>query len=269
MNDKIISAFDMITATEELKQNTKTYIARKTHRSSVVRRIIPAAAAVICAVAVVIGLNLFFTPTTHITIDINPSLDLGINRFNRVVTVEPLNSDGKALAETLDIKYSDYEEAMRRILDNTNVKELLSENEVMTVTVIETNTAQCDDILHGVRECADDHHSGVHCHTASYEDASSAREMGLSYERYSALLQLQAMNYSITPEQLNAMSMREIRELITSLSQSGGNSNGNNSPGGSSEADQPSDPNSSSIPDQPSGGHHGNEHGHGHGYEHE
>lgn len=256
MNDKIRSAFDMITSAEELKQNTKAYIARKTRRSSIVRRIIPAAAAAICAAVVVIGLNLFFTPTTHITIDINPSLDLGINRFNRVVTIEPLNDDGKRLAETLDIKYSDYEEAMRRILDNANVKDLLSDNEIMMVTVTETETAQCDDILHGVRECVNAHHSSVHCHSASSADTSAARAVGLSYERYSAYLQLQALNYSITPEELNAMSMRGIQALIASLSVSG--DNGTNS-------DPPDD---SSIPDQPSGGHHGNGH-HGHGYGHE
>lgn len=256
MNDKIKAAFGMMTASDELKQTTRRSIAEKTRKRSVFRRIIPAAAATLCAVAAVIGLNLFFTPTTHITIDINPSLDLGINRFNRVVTVEPLNDDGKALAETLDIKYSDYEEAMRRILDNTSVRELLSENEVMTVTVIETNTAQCDDILHGVRECTD-HHGGVHCRSASYEDAAAARELGLSYERYSAYLQLRSLNYGITPEELNAMSIREIRELIASLSDVSGTDD-NSSPGGSD------------IPAQSSGGHHGYEHGHhGHGNGHE
>ena len=256
MNNKIRSAFDMISASEELKRSTRTFIAQKTRRRSVFRRIVPAAAAVLCAVAVVIGLNLYFTPTTHITIDINPSLDLGINRFNKVVTVEPLNDDGKKLAETLNIKYSGYDEALRRILDSASVKELLSDNEIMTVTVVETGTAQCDDILHGVRECTD-HHRSVHCRSASYEEASAARELGLSYERYSAYLQLQAVNYSITPEELNAMSMREIQALIASLSGSGGNSS-NSDPSGDS-----------SIPDQSSGGHHGNSHGHGHGYGHE
>lgn len=249
--NNVKAAFGAIHASEELKNSARTFIARKTHnykrRGALnYRRVVPIAAA--CSVlAVFVGIRLYFTPTTHITIDINPSLDLGINYFDKVVSVEPLNDDGKALAETLDLRLASYDEALRRILDNKSVEEMLSENEVMTVTVIETGSAQCENILYGVRECAEEH-SGVHCRSASSADASAARTLGLSYERYSAYLQLRSLNYNITPEELNSMSIREIRDLIASLS--GGNSTDYTS--------------SSTI----SGGeHHGNGHGHGHGHE--
>lgn len=262
MNDNVKAAFGAISASEELKNSARMFVAQKTRgykRNTAMnyRRVIPITAAACSVLAVFVGVKLYFTPTTHITIDINPSLDLGINYFDKVVSVEPLNDDGKALAETLDLRLASYDEALRRILDNENVEEMLSENEVMTVTVVETGSAQCENILYGVRECTEAH-SGVHCHSASSADASAARTLGLSYERYSAYLQLRSLNYAITPEELNSMSMREIRDLIASLS--GGNITDNTS--------------SSTIP---SGEHHdepehdtghGNGH-HGHGYGHE
>lgn len=244
MDDKIKSAFDAVRASGELKSGTRAFIARKSHnytsgKALNYRKIIPLAAAAFTVLVMFTGIKLYLTPTTHITIDINPSLDLGINYFDKVVSVEPLNDDGKKLAETLDIKFSGYDEALRKILDNKSVEALLSENEVMTVTVIETNTAQSSNILSSVKACADEY-SNVHCHSASSEDTSAARELGLSYERYRAFLQLQSLGYNINPEELNAMSMREIRDLIASLS------------GTCNDKDHLTS----------GGGHHGNGHGH-------
>ena len=39
---------------------------------------------------------LWFTPTASVSVDINPSLELRLNRFSRVVAVEGANADGQA-----------------------------------------------------------------------------------------------------------------------------------------------------------------------------
>lgn len=253
MNDKIKEAFNAIHANENLKINTQAFIAQKTHNYTAhkapnYRRIIPAAVTAVCAaLAFFAGIKLYFTPTTHINIDINPSLDLGINYFDRVVSVSALNDDGKKLMETLDIKFSAYDEALRKILDNESVEALLSEDEIMTVTVIETNTAQSANILSAAKACASDY-SNVHCHSASSEEASAAYALGLSCEKYRAFLELCALDPDITPEKVQGMSMRQIRELIAALRSENGNNELPPTTGGN--------------------GHHGNEH-HGNGYGHE
>lgn len=227
MNDKIKAAFETIRADEKLKNNTREFIAQKTRgytkRRSPKYRIIPAAAAVCLAIALFAGVKLYFTPTTHINIDINPSLDLGINLFDRVISVSALNDDGKKLLETLDIKFATYDEALRRILDDQSVEALLSEDELLTVTVIETNSAQSANILSAVKDCTNDYNN-VHCHSASSAEASKARELGLSYERYLTYLELRALDPDITPEKIQSMTMREIRELTAQLT--GGNESG-------------------------------------------
>lgn len=248
MDDKIKAAFGAVCADEELKSKTRAFIAQKTHGHAVrrtlnYRRLLPAAAVGCLALFLFAGGKLYFTPTARIDIEINPSLELGINRFDKVVSVNPLNEDGKKLAESLDIKFAGYDEAFRRILDNKSVEALLSDNEIMTVTVIETNNSQSADILSEVRAFTKGY-GNVYCHSASSEEVSAAHELELPCGKYRAFLELQAHDPDITPDEIRDMTMRQIRELITDLS-GDGNNESSAAAGGN--------------------GHHGNGYGHGHG----
>lgn len=248
MEEKIKEAFGTVRASEEIKRKTQAFIAQKTHGYTVCRalnyrKILPLAAACCLALILLAGTGLYFTPIARIDIDINPSLELGINRFDKVVSINPLNDDGKKLSKSLDIKFADYEDALQKILENNSVKAMLSDNEVMTVTVIETNVAQSDNILSEARACVKGY-SNVYCHSASSKDAAAARELGLPCGKYRAFLELQELGSDITPEEVCNMTMRQIRELINSLS---GNSN------------------SEIFPSSAGNGHHGNCCGHGHG----
>lgn len=247
MDDKIKAAFNAVHADDKLKVKTQEFIARKTNGYSArkafnYRRILPAAAVACFALILFAGINLYFTPTTRIDIEINPSLELGINRFNKVVSVEPLNDDGKKLAESLDIRFAGYDEALRKILENKSVEALLSDNGVMTVTVVETSTTQSADILSEVRACVKDY-DNIYCHSASFEEVSAAHELELSCGKYRAFLELQALDPDITLEEVRNMTIHQIRELIADLS-----GNVDNESSAAVDGD----------------GHHGNGHEHGH-----
>ena len=143
MNDTIKEAFEQIQADDKLKNDTKNFIFQKTkgyQRSKVVnyRRLVPAFA---CTVLLIIGGHwLYFTPTVEISIDINPSIELDINRFNRVISFEGYNDDGQKLTASLDIRFMDYLEAVTQIIEQEDVISLLSNDEVMTIAVIGTDS---------------------------------------------------------------------------------------------------------------------------------
>ncbi len=82
------------------------------------------------------GYWLYFTPTATISIDINPSIELGVNRFNRVVSVEGYNADGVKLAGELSVQYADYMDALNQVLANDTVAALLDADGVLTITVV-------------------------------------------------------------------------------------------------------------------------------------
>lgn len=88
---------------------------------------ITAAAAVAAAACLVLialasgGGYVFFTPTAYISIDINPSLELGINRFDRIVSVEGYNAEAEELLAELDIRFLPYQEGLQELLESCGV----------------------------------------------------------------------------------------------------------------------------------------------------
>ena len=68
--------------------------------------------------------------------DINPSIELGVNRFNRVVSGEGYNADGVKLAGELSLQYADYMDALDQVLANDTVAALLDADGVLTITVV-------------------------------------------------------------------------------------------------------------------------------------
>ncbi|MCI8637762.1 MAG: hypothetical protein HFG41_01100 [Coprococcus sp.] len=233
MNNGIKESFGSIHAEEELKNSTREFLVRKTrgYTKAVRRKSRYHVCAAVCACLMFLlfgGRWLYFTPTAEISIDINPSIELSVNRFDRIIAVNGFNDAGREIMEALDIKHKTYTEAVGQIMDNEQVEALLSGNEIMTITVTGSDGKQSSKILSGLRACTNGH-KNTHCYRASSEDASAAHEMGLSCGRYRAFQELVRLDPSITPEMVQDMTMREIQDLIDSLSE--GSDNGNDDAG--------------------------------------
>ena len=209
-------AFGQIHAEDELRTNTKNFLARqinkkKAHTFPILKT---AAAAACLLVAVTAGSAwLYLTPSAYISIDINPSLELGVNRFDRIVSIEAFNSDGQELAEQLDIRYMDYSEAMEELLSEQTVEAYLEDGAVMTVTVAGSDEEKTDQILKNVETCTAGH-SNISCHSGDIEEMHDAHSEGLSLGKYRAYLELKALDPAVTPDDIRDLSMREIRDLI-------------------------------------------------------
>ena len=225
MNDKMKKSLDKVRAEEELKNRTKAFLYQKTKGYSKgrakrvhYRHLVPAFA---CFLFIMLGGHwLYFTPTAEISIEISPSIELGVNRFDKIISVRAGNSDGQELAGSLNIKYLDYIEAVNQILMNENVSALLSNDEVMTIGVIGSHDAQSAEMLSQLESCTAGE-ANTYCYYANADEAGKARELGLSYAKYRAYLELQALGSAVTPDELQSMTMREIWDLIDSLSEPG------------------------------------------------
>ena len=237
MNNAFKELFSPIRAEEELKERTKAFLAQKTGnyaKAPAARRGYPVyAAACACLLFLLLGGRwLYFTPTAEISMDINPSIELSVNRFDRVIAVTAFNEDGQELSRELDVKHLDYAQAVEQVLTHDSVAALLSGGEVMSITVAGQDAQQSAKLLSGVESCAAGR-SNIDCHSARPEEAAAAHEAGLSCGKYRAFLELQRLGPDITPEDVQGMTMREIRDLIVSLSAGGDDAP---SSGGSDEA---------------------------------
>lgn len=229
MNEKWKTAFDQIHAEEALKDHTKEYLARKIYgRRSVPRPVLRRAAALAAGLVLLLfigGSWIFMIPTAYISIDINPSLELGINRFNRIVSVEGYNEDGNDLAEALNITFMDYSDALNEIMSSQSIEDYMSEDALMSLTVAGDNETQYIEILDTVEACADGHEN-MRCHSGDTEEMHKAHDAGVSFGKYRAYLILHDLDPSVSLDDIRGMTMREIYELIDSYDGTQGTANG-------------------------------------------
>lgn len=219
MHEEIRAAFDSVHAEPELKAAARAAVARRARqRRSPARPLGLALATAACAAVVVLGGRwLYFTPTAHISIDVNPSLELGVNRFDRVISVEGWNDDGTALAQTVDVTNLSYTDAVETILSTDTIETLLAQDAVVEIGVIGDDDTRCARMLEGVQACTDGQQN-AHCYRAGTEEVEEAHDCGLSYGKYRAYQELAALDPTITPEAVQGMTMREIRDRIAALS---------------------------------------------------
>lgn len=261
MNDRFRKAWDPIRADESLKSRTKSYVLeamRGKPRSKPVlaRRLIPAVA---CALLLLIGSYwLYFTPTVQLSIDINPSVELGVNRFNTVVSVHGYNDDGVELADSLDLKYLSYTEAVDEILGSETVQNLLLGDAVLSIGVIGSENAQSAEMLSTLESCTANN-GNTYCYIAGTEELHEAHGLGLSCGKYRMYLEIQALDPTITPEDVQDMTMRELWDLLDSLT-------GSAAGGGQAGSVPQTDCENGSEADCDNGSESGNGYGNGYGY---
>ena len=160
------------------------------------------------------------TPTAYISIDINPSLELGINRFDRIISVEGYNEDGDNLAESLNITFMNYNDALAEILSMRSIEDYLSGDALMSLTVAGDDETQYSEILDSVENCAAGHEN-IRCHSGDTEEMHEAHDAGVSFGKYRAYLILHDLAPSISLDDVRSLTMRELYDLIDSYEDQG------------------------------------------------
>lgn len=96
------------------------------------------------------GITLYQIPTTYLEISVNPSLQLTLNRFDRVISVKGLNTDGDTLIQGVSYKNLSLDEACARLINRLDNNGYLTE---ATLQLIIANNSQkkVDDIEQNLR----------------------------------------------------------------------------------------------------------------------
>lgn len=222
MHEKLKTSFDHIHAEPDLKAGTREFLFRK--MSEHPKK--PAAhryllAAVVCLVFILAGFGggywIYFTPVSAVSMDINPSIELQINQFDRVLSVEGYNDDGIDLASGLNVRFMGYMDVIGQVLNDKTVIDCLAQDEVLSIMVSSADEERQSEMLANVEGYVAGYHN-VYCGMGRYEDMTVAHTHGLSFGKYRAFLELQALDPNITPEDVRRWTMREIRDRIDALS---------------------------------------------------
>lgn len=152
-------------------------------------------------------------PTVELSIDINPSIELGINCFNRIVSCESYNEDGEDLLDSLHIRFKKYSEAIDEIEKNERIQTLLENDGVMMITVVENENRQSKKIYAEIQSDMEGI-TNTHCYYAKKEEVEEAHDAGLSYGKYCAFQEVKKVNPEISVQEIEEMPMCEIRKLM-------------------------------------------------------
>lgn len=213
--NRIKAMLDMVSAEEELKQTTINFLHRerikRERRLKYVYRYTAAAATVAVIISGAGSYGVLNKAVSYISIDINPSVELALNRFDNVVKASAYNDDGSELLENLDLKGKPYTEAIDDLMEKQELLSYLKESDRVDFTVV---SEKQDEIIEGIQGCNGYANNNGYCHGADSELAAEAHEHGFSTGKYRAYMELSEYDDTVTEEECRNMTMRQIRDMI-------------------------------------------------------
>lgn len=220
VQNRIQKSMENIRATEEMKQNTLRYLEMQQIKQSSIFQRKPYTAlryvmAVICVflLAGTGGYAVYSRPVSYISIDVNPSIELAVNRFDRVVSAIGYNEDGQDILEHVSLKNISYQQAIERLLQDAYYSRYLNQDSQLVVTVVSEHS---DAMLEQIN--ANDSFQALGALTYSSDTAcmDEAHQHEMSFGKYRAFLELSQYDANITVEDCHNMTMGEIQNRIRS-----------------------------------------------------
>lgn len=222
MKNKINEAFRNIRAEEQLKQNTLKCIYKEADkRRGIYRRKTALAACASLFLVFFMGLlsyNLYFTESAYIDIDVNPSIELTVNRLDRVIGVYAYNEDGKEILRTLELKHKKYSEAVSAIISEMEQEGYLVNNGLVSATLRTdwNEGTRLTSLERTVTKSLKEHHNSSEHEIYTVDDdiKKQAEEENVSPAKYLAIAELQKIVPDATVEGCKDHSISDIREEI-------------------------------------------------------
>lgn len=216
MSNHIKQAFNSIHADENLKDSTRKSLLKYMEKSQQKNKIhwqrfvaLPICAVLICAIS--FGLISYNTQVCAISIDINPSVELGINPYNRVISAKGINSDGEKLIASVGVNNKSYEDAVNEIVGYYETNS--NNDDVIVVTVDSESVEKIEEVLENIEKCSGNGGNMYYCKNNT-ESVENAHSNGVSFGKYNAYLELKKYEPELTVDDIKDLSMKEIREKI-------------------------------------------------------
>ena len=231
MIDQFSEYLDGIKAGSELKEKTKKFVIdalsnpmqraeKQPSRGNIKKRRLAAAFVAFgaCMTVAISGYAYYNYPTDYISLDINPSVELGINAFDRVISVEGVNQDGTALVLDYEFKNLSVEDAVCTLVQQAAEQNYIAENgsTVIAVTAQSQKTERAEMLQNqgenGVNLALREENKSA----VLYKDCSDlslrseAKELGVSPGKLKIIKTVQQMDPTITAEQLKDATITDI-----------------------------------------------------------
>ncbi|MEG0217032.1 MAG: hypothetical protein RR655_01720 [Raoultibacter sp.] len=193
--------------------------SRKHRFSGMGQRIGLAVAACLCLLMIGVGgYTVYDTETAYIDIDVNPSVELGVNCFDIVVSTRAYNEDGQRALDHASLTGKRYEEALQLLLQSEEAIGYIGEDSFVAVNIASGNQGQVTNLEGSSATCIQRTPvQNYSCSQMTKAEHLAAQDKGMGMGKYRAYLILHDLDPAITPEECSLMSMRELRDRIAAL----------------------------------------------------
>jgi hypothetical protein len=187
------------------------------------KRLAGIAACFLACIFLSTGVYAYYTPYSYVSLDINPSISLSLNRFERVISVNPLTEDAVSfIKETKNLKNQDIDKALSEIISSASDKGYIdekTENQIMIV--VSTKNPKQENKLEdtltktAAMELSKVNKSGeVTVEKTTVEIYRNALSNKMSPGKEILADKLREVNSEISDEELEDMSVKEMAKLI-------------------------------------------------------
>lgn len=210
------NAFDSIKAPEIIRAETFKHIYQSIPpKNKLSQHLLSFVASFFLIILLGIGSTFaYFTETSAVSIDINPSIELGLNRFNRVISATGYNTDGTILLSQIKLQHKSYKQAMETLLENEHFIPYLTEDNTLLVTIVSNNDKVIDKLTTITNTLEPLCVSPLECYNTNNEIRSIAHSCGFSAGKYNTYLELKKLDNSITLDDCKDLSAQEIKAKI-------------------------------------------------------
>lgn len=169
--------------------------------------------------------------TAQVALEGSSSIELGLNRWNLVVRASSTDPALDSALDELGLTGLTCSEALVRIGQDADIEEYLASEPAIDVVAVSDSSSQQDELVSSCASATDAYPCATRCHGTESQTRDEAHACGMGMARYLVYEEIAALDPSITVEECQDMSMRELRDLLTQVQESAGVSSGESGTG--------------------------------------
>lgn len=153
----------------------------------------------------------YFTPYSYVSVDVNPSVALSLNIFDRVLSVTAVNADGEEVLQNIEVgslNNQKIDDAISVLVEEITAEGYFSEDGAIVVATASNDEAKAEELAEQLQESvqqATQEQTGeeveVEVISVGYARVQEARELGVTPGKLNLVEKLQAS--AADPESIN------------------------------------------------------------------
>ena len=245
MNTHFKNALNQIKAEEQLILKTKSMLdASAKNKISVNSRpgvfskkiIAIACSFLFVSILSFFGYAFYQTPVAYISLDINPSVELGVNAFNTVVEATSYNADGQAVLYGSQVVNQNIAFAIDVLVESASEKGFIAQDGSTVISVTsETNDTQLANSIQAIAEQGvksalnkNQYIAAIYKNNIPLGNREEAKRLGVSPGKLNLIRKVQELDSKVTVEQFKDAKVTEIMNKYVVLKNNGKSNKPNN-----------------------------------------